>query len=79
LIAIRAPRLGGAKLVRLLQAFGGIEGVFSATNGALQSAGLDSETIDYLRSPDADLLRIDEEWLAHPAHHLVTWGSEDYL
>lgn len=78
LIAIRAPRLGGGKLVRLLDYFGGIEGLFSADDATLRSAGLDSETIQYLRNPDADLLETDEQWLLARGHHLVTWGGDDY-
>ncbi len=78
LIAIRAPRLGGGKLVRLVESLGGIEGLFSTSDSSLRSAGLDGKTIRYLRSPDADLLEMDEAWLRPPGHHLLTWGSEDY-
>lgn len=78
LIAIRAPCLGGAKLVRLVETFGGIEGFVSSDQSALREAGLESETIDYLKNPDPDLLALDENWLEGPNRHLVTWGSEDY-
>lgn len=78
LIAIRAPGLGGRKLVRLLEAFGGMEGIFSASDGSLRKAGLSGETVSYLRSPDNELLTTDKKWLADPTHHLVTWGSDDY-
>ncbi len=78
LIAIRAPRLGGGKLVRLLESFSGIEGLFSSSDASLRGAGLDAETIRYLRHPDHELLASDQRWLADPLHRLVTWGSEDY-
>lgn len=78
LAAIRAPKLGGRKLVRLLETFGDIEGLFTQNDSALREAGLSSETIASLRSPDADFLGLDESWLTMPDHHLVTWGSEDY-
>ena len=78
LIAIRAPCLGGGKLVRLLEAFGGIEALFSASDASLRSAGLDPETIRCLRKPDSDLLDLDQRWLESPSRHLVTWGSEGY-
>lgn len=78
LTAIRAPRLGGSKLIRLAEAFGGITGIFSSKDQALRDWGLDSETIHYLRDPDAELIDGDLRWLAEPDHHLVTWGSDDY-
>ncbi|MDX1556550.1 MAG: hypothetical protein R3212_11030, partial [Xanthomonadales bacterium] len=58
LIAIRAPCLGGAKLVRLVEAFGGIEGLVSSPESALRKAGLESETISSLKNPDPDLLAL---------------------
>lgn len=78
LIAIRAPCLGGGKLVRLVHALGGIEGVFSSADAVLRKAGLADDTIQYLRNPDAQLLDLDEAWLAGPSRHLVVWGDEDY-
>lgn len=78
LIAIRAPHLGGGKLVRLVEAFGGIERLFTSGKSALRTAGLDQETIRYLESPDTDLLEADERWLAGPSRHLVAWGDDDY-
>jgi len=41
-------------------------------------AGLDEETIQRLKQPDAELLERDLDWLSSPSHHLLTWGSEDY-
>lgn len=78
LTAIRAPRLGGSKLIRLTESFDGIDGVFAASDAALREFGLESETIRYLRHPDAELTRGDLDWLDQPDHHLVTWGGDDY-
>lgn len=78
LIAIRAPGLGGSRLVRLVESAGSIEALFSSTGQFLRERGLQQETIQYLRQPDEALLAQDLAWLEEPGHHLVTWGSEDY-
>lgn len=61
-----------------MEAFGGIEGLFSSSDASLRSAGLDAETIRYLRKPNPELLELDERWLQGPARCLVTWGSDAY-
>lgn len=78
LAAIRAPRLGGKKLIRLTESFGGIDGVFGAGDQALREWGLDARTIDYLHRPETELIEADLRWLQGPDHHLVTWGDDDY-
>lgn len=76
MIALRAPHLGGARFVRLLDHLGGIEQLVSASNAELQRAGLAEDTIAALHSPDQALLESDLDWLSSPSHHLLTWGSE---
>lgn len=76
LIALRAPNLGGARFVRLLEHFGEINELVSASRAELQRAGLAEETIQALHRPDAALLERDVEWLSAPSHHLLTWDSE---
>ena len=78
LTAIRAPRLGSTRLIRLADTFGGIDGVFACKDQKLREWGLQPETISYLREPDATLIETDLRWLEESDHHLVTWGSEDY-
>ena len=76
MIALRAPHLGGARFIRLLEHLGGIEKLFSAGRGQLERAGLHEETIRALSKPDEALLESDLEWLSSPSHHLLTWESE---
>ena len=78
LIALRAPRLGGASLVQLADKLGGMDRVVSARPAALRRAGLEEETVEALLRPDRDLLEGDLEWLAGSAHHLITWESDRY-
>jgi DNA processing protein len=78
LIALRAPKLGGARLIELLDHVGGIDQLITASRDQLQRAGLDGETIQTLKHPDQVLLEQDLEWLSCSSHHLLGWDSERY-
>jgi len=78
LIALRAPRLGGAKLISLLQSFGGMGPILSASRARLLKTGLDESTIQALLKPDPDLLEQDLDWLSRPGNDLLTWDDERY-
>ncbi len=78
LIAIRAPRLGGAPLIQLVEKLGGIDVLLAAGYAQLKRAGLDDTTINALRDHDPELLELDTQWLASPDHHLLTWDSDQY-
>lgn len=78
LIALRAPNLGGARLVKLLEYLGGIDQLISAGRDQLQRAGLEDETIQALKHPDEALLELDLEWLSSSSHHLLSWDSDLY-
>ena len=60
LTALRAPRLGGARLIGLIERFGGVETFVRAPRADLERAGLEADTIDAMRRPDAALLAGDE-------------------
>ena len=78
MIALRAPRLGGARFVRLLEHLGGIEQLFSASRDQLKRAGLGDDTIEALKNPDPALLETDLEWLCASSHHLLTCDSDQF-
>lgn len=78
MIALRAPGLGGARFVRLLEHFGGIDPLLGAGRNEWLRAGLKEETIAALRRPDQGVIDRDMEWLSNPGHHLLTWGGELY-
>lgn len=78
LITLRAPDLGGARLLELAESLGGMGQVVSASRGRLKQAGLSDESIEAIRNPDQDLLASDCDWLNQSGHHLITWDSERY-
>ena len=78
MIALRAPRLGGAKLLGLLQALGGVDALTAAGRTTLERAGLDRDTVRALKKPDRALLEFDLEWLDQTDHDLITWDSPRY-
>lgn len=71
LIALRAPKLGRAVVLKAL-ATGGIASLFS------QAPKLTAATRAYLNNPDLELLRTDTEWLQNSNHHLLTFDHPDY-
>ncbi len=71
LIALRAPKLGRAAVLKAL-ASGGISELFSS------SSQLPVVSRAYLRNPDMELLRADTEWLDDGRHCLLTFDNPDY-
>lgn len=78
LIALRAAGLGGQRLVALVEACGGIDGLHSAGPAKWRAAGLDDAAVDALRHPDERRLEADLDWLSRDGHHLLTVDGEDY-
>lgn len=78
LILLRAPRLGGAKLVTLIEKFGGAAAFAGAPAEDLRRIGLKDDTVEAIRKYDAERLDFDLEWLSNPNRHLLTWGDERY-
>ena len=75
---MRAPELGGARLIGLLERFGSAAGLVGAASAELRRAGLDDAAVAALKSPDAAALKRDLAWVNTPGNRLVTWGSEHY-
>ena len=78
LIALRAPRLGGARLAELLDDFGGVDCLVNASAAELRRAGLSDDTLAALRQPDEPLLRTDLDWLSESGHYLLTPDDERF-
>jgi len=78
LIALRAPKLAGDRLLALVDAFEGIDRLVRAPAAELRRAGLDDATVAGLRRPDTALLDSDLSWLAQPGHYLITWDHDAY-
>jgi DNA processing protein len=78
LIALRAPGLGGTRLIGLTEQFGGIDRLVNASRQDLRGAGLDDAAVAALKGPDQALLHGDLAWLGQPSHHLIAWDSERF-
>jgi DNA processing protein len=78
LAALRAPRLGAAKLLQLLDVFGAMDALMAAGPAALARLGLEAGTIRALRHPNVRLLDADLAWLDQAGHDLLTWDSDRY-
>lgn len=76
----RLPGVGTRTQFDLLEYFGSIEAIFSASRGQLENALVGkNEAIDaLLAGPDENLLKSELEWLSEPGHHLLTWSDPDY-
>jgi DNA processing protein len=70
--------LGGARLIQLADKLGGMDSAIAARRPQLKRAGLDEETINAIRNPDAALLEQYAKWLSESDHHLLTWDSDRY-
>ncbi|MEK7716145.1 MAG: DNA-processing protein DprA [Pseudomonadota bacterium] len=76
----RLPGVGTRTQFDLLEHFGSIEAIFSASRGQLEKALVGkNEAIDaLLAGPDEKILKSELEWLSEPGHHLLTWSDPDY-
>lgn len=78
LIALRAPQLGGARLISLLEKFGSAEGFVTAPAADLRRAGLKDDSVDAICNFNRELLDYDLDWLSSGNRHLLTWQDERY-
>ena len=75
---MRAPHLGGARLLALRKKFNGIEAMVTASAQDLRRAGLKEDSIAAIRNYDSAMLEQDRAWLGVDGHHLLTWEDERY-
>ena len=66
------------ELQRLLDACGEITEVTARSRSSLLATGLADEKCDAIVSPDEKAIDRACAWLDNEAHHLVTWGDDDY-
>jgi DNA processing protein len=78
LALIRAPGVGSRSIHKLLQHFGSIADIFSASASHLQASGIKSGICAAILQPDERMLTSDTAWLEASDHHLLTWGDPDY-
>jgi DNA processing protein len=78
LALLRAPFVGAVTYARLLKHFGSPQAVFQAGLSEWKMLKLKPDTIKYLQQPDWVSVERDENWLAHPNNHLITFHHIDY-
>lgn len=76
----RLPGVGARKRLEILQHFGAIELIFSASRAQLEQVlGGNHEGIQaILAGPDAGALASELSWFTSPNHHLLTWFDPEY-
>jgi len=75
----RAPGIGPAGFLALLEQFESPRAVFESGAGALRASGLlDTPALDYVQNPDWDAVERDLTWLARPGNAVLTLADATY-
>ncbi|MBI5782716.1 MAG: DNA-protecting protein DprA [Gammaproteobacteria bacterium] len=76
----RLPGVGTRTQRELLEHFGSIENIFSASRGQLDKvlAGKSEAVNSILAGPETEAVQTDLDWLDQPGHHLMVWSDADY-
>jgi DNA processing protein len=76
----RLPGVGTRTQFDLLEHFGSIEAIFTASRGQLEKTlvGKHEAINALLAGPDENVLKSELEWLSEPGHYLLTWSDPDY-
>ena len=78
LVILNAPSVGGASLIRVIEALGGASAVAAANTRDLTRHGLSDETAAAITGPDEARIESDLKWLSDPNHHLLCWDDDAY-
>lgn len=73
-----APKLGTVTFHNLITAFQSPQAVFAAGRDAWHQAGLDAETVAYLRDPDWQQVDVELAWVEQQGGMIVTQADEAY-
>ena len=76
----RLPGVGTRTQFDLIEHFGSIEAIFSASRGQLEKVLIGKqEAIEALiAGPDEKIVKSELEWLSESGHHLLTWSDPGY-
>lgn len=76
----RLPGVGGRTQRELLEHFGSLESIFSASRGQLDKVlvGKSAAIEALLDGPHSQSLEHEFDWLDQTDHHLLTWTDNDY-
>lgn len=74
------PGVGTRTQRELLEHFGSIENIFSASRGQLDKllAGKHHAVNTILAGPETEAVQTGLDWLDQPGHHLLVWSDPDY-
>ena len=75
---IRAPGLGGARGIEIIDHFGGAEALLRAGHSEWRKAGIRQETATALSRPDEAAIEADQAWLQTPHRHLIPYSDDAY-
>jgi DNA processing protein len=78
LILLRAPGLGPVSLRELLATHGDVCSALAAVRRGAHARSRDDACRDWLRTPDAQRIAADLDWLAQPSHALLSCDSADF-
>jgi DNA processing protein len=67
-----------SELNALLDRFGSVDEILAQPRSRLADTGLSGEKCSAITSPDARAIEATLHWLDDDAHHIVTWGADDY-
>jgi DNA processing protein len=78
LVILNAPSVGGASLIKVIEALGGASAVAGASTRDLTRRGLSDKAAAAITEPDEAQIESDLKWLSHPNHHLLCWDDDAY-
>nr|VFK26017.1 MAG: DNA protecting protein DprA [Candidatus Kentron sp. MB]VFK33234.1 MAG: DNA protecting protein DprA [Candidatus Kentron sp. MB]VFK76105.1 MAG: DNA protecting protein DprA [Candidatus Kentron sp. MB] len=74
----RVPKLGKARLRKLLSRIPDPRSIFSASSECLEGFGLGKEAREYIHAPDWSIIEKDLAWLEPSDRSLLPWDANDY-
>lgn len=78
LILLNAPSLGGASLIKLIEALGSVSAAAAAGPRDLARHGVADAATAAITRPDEAKIEADLQWLTQPGHHLLGWDDDAY-
>ncbi len=77
LALLRAPGVGSKTFIKLLDAYSP-EQLFSQSSTSLSALGLKQKSIDYIKSPDWELIERDLQWVNQPKNGVISLYDSSY-
>ncbi|MFV2060915.1 MAG: DNA-processing protein DprA [Gammaproteobacteria bacterium] len=78
LMLAKTPGVGTKTYTKLLEQFGSPEAVFKASSDNLVASGLNTKSLNFIKSPDWSLLDADFRWAEQELAHIVALTDDSY-